>query len=175
MRVIAGTLGGRIFNSPHGHRTHPMSDKIRGAMFNMLGDVTGMTVLDPFAGSGALGFEAVSRGAASALLIDRDKPAQRAIAENIEALGVSSQVTVLKAHAKSWLNRNSTLFDLVLLDPPYNDLQVELVEKFVSRCKPDGRIVLSWPGKTESPRLRGVTEITVKHYGDASLYIYKPA
>ena len=69
MRVIAGRLGGRLFDSPHTRRTHPMSDKARGALFNMLGDIEGMHVLDPFAGTGALSFEAISRGAASALAI----------------------------------------------------------------------------------------------------------
>jgi 16S rRNA (guanine966-N2)-methyltransferase len=174
MRVIAGRLGGRIFNSPHGHRTHPMSDKVRGALFNMLGDIEGLTVLDPFAGSGALGFEAVSRGAASALLIERDKNAQKTIGENITALGVSEQVTLLKAFAKSWLNRSPDTFDLILLDPPYDDLQVELLERLATRANPGGRIVLSWPGKTESPRLQSVKEVSAKHYGDASLYVYEP-
>jgi 16S rRNA (guanine966-N2)-methyltransferase len=83
MRIIAGRLGGRHFASPQGRRTHPMSDKMRGALFNALGDIDGLSVLDAFAGSGALAFEAVSRGAGHAVAIDVDKSAQRAIAENI--------------------------------------------------------------------------------------------
>src|SRR3954464_3149409 len=96
MRIIAGRLGGRQFNSPKGHRTHPMSEKGRGALFNALGDISGLTVLDAFAGSGALSFEAISRRAASVLAIDSDKNAQRAIAENIASLGLSRQVKLIK-------------------------------------------------------------------------------
>ena len=66
MRIIAGSLGGRVFKAPSGHRTHPMSEKIRGAIFNALGDISDLTVLDAFTGSGALCFEAVSRGVANA-------------------------------------------------------------------------------------------------------------
>jgi 16S rRNA (guanine966-N2)-methyltransferase len=75
MRVIAGFLGGRNFDSPGGHRTHPMSDKVRGAVFGVLGDIKGLSVLDAFAGSGALSIEAVSRGAKYAVAIDVDKRA----------------------------------------------------------------------------------------------------
>jgi 16S rRNA (guanine(966)-N(2))-methyltransferase RsmD len=76
MRIIAGTLGGRTFESPHGRRTHPMSDKVRGSLFNTLGDIDGLTILDAFAGSGALAFEAISRGAEHVLAIEIDNRAQ---------------------------------------------------------------------------------------------------
>ena len=72
MRIIAGYLGGRQFNSPRSNRTHPMSDKARGGLFNALGDISGLTVLDAFAGSGALSFEAISRGAESVIAVDID-------------------------------------------------------------------------------------------------------
>lgn len=174
MRVIAGYLGGRIFASPHGHRTHPMSDKARGALFNILGDIDGLTVLDAFAGTGALSFEAISRGAASATAVEIDKKAQRTIAENIEALDVEDKVTLIKGHVRGWFNRHpNTEFDLVLLDPPYDDLQYKVLEKLAAAVKPGGRIVLSWPSKERLLVMKDCEVILSKNYGDISLHIYE--
>lgn len=106
MRVIAGTLGGRLFASPNGHRTHPMSDKMRGALFNILGDISGLRVLDAFAGSGALSFEAISRGAAVVVAIERDRRAQQTIVENVDSLGIADEIQVVRANAKAWLRKN---------------------------------------------------------------------
>lgn len=172
MRVIAGSLGGRIFNSPRGHRTHPMSDKMRGAMFNMLGDISGLTVLDAFAGSGALSFEAVSRGAASAIAIERDRNAQRTLHENVALLGVTDGVKVINANANSWLRTSSELFDLILLDPPYDALQWDLLDSLSTRLQADGRLILSWPGKMEVPKIGTLVHRSAKNYGDASLHVF---
>jgi 16S rRNA (guanine966-N2)-methyltransferase len=174
MRVIAGQLGGRIFASPHGHRTHPMSDKARGALFNMLGDISGYRVLDAFAGSGALSFEAVSRGAANVIAVEIDKKAQRTIKENIELLQVEDQVTLVSAHIRAWLNRRPPLeFDIVLLDPPYDDLQYKVLERLAGAVAPGGRIVLSWPPKERLLVMNGCELISSKNYGDISLHTYQ--
>lgn len=106
MRIIAGKLGGRQFQTPPGHKVHPMSDKMRGALFNILGDVQGMTILDGFAGSGALSLEAVSRGAAKATAIDIDKAAHTQIQKNIKDLQVEDEVKAIRANAGSWSNNN---------------------------------------------------------------------
>lgn len=172
MRVIAGTLGGRLFNAPHGHRTHPMSDKMRGALFNMLGDIDSLSVLDPFAGSGALAFEAVSRGASSVIAIEQDRNAQRTITENVAALQVGNRVSVIKASAGAWLRTTGTTFDLVLLDPPYDSLQQTLLAELMERAKPTATVVLSWPGKQDPPQFDGWSIHTSKQYGDGSLHIY---
>jgi 16S rRNA (guanine966-N2)-methyltransferase len=172
MRIIAGTLGGRLFNAPHGHRTHPMSDKMRGALFNMLGDIEGLTVLDAFAGSGALAFEAVSRGAKTVTAIEQDRNAQRAITENIAALKISNQIALIKASAAAWLRTTDTVFDLVLLDPPYDALQYALLDELVERAHQSGNVVLSWPGKQDPPQFDGWSIQTSKQYGDGSLHFY---
>ena len=92
MRVIAGTLGGRNFSSPHTRRTHPMSEKARGALFNALGDIHGLSVLDAFAGSGACSIEAVSRGVQTkSMAIDIDPEAVKTIAENIRSLDLTTE------------------------------------------------------------------------------------
>jgi 16S rRNA (guanine966-N2)-methyltransferase len=156
MRIIAGRLGGRVFDSPGSHRTHPMSDKARGALFNILGDVTGLTVLDAFAGSGALSFEAVSRGAAHALAIESDKTAQRTIQRNIETLGLGTAVRLISATANGWLATAApTTFDIVLCDPPYDDLQTNLITRLAQRVAANGLLVLSWPGNANVPQFAG--------------------
>lgn len=175
MRVIAGRLGGRSFESPHSFKTHPMSDKMRGALFNMLGDIGGLTVLDAFAGSGALSFEAVSRSAASAVAIDNDRGAQKTISNNVAQLGVGQKVKLIKASANAWLQTNpEARFDIVLCDPPYTDLQHNLLSRLAHAVKPGGLYVLSWPGNQEPPEaLANLTQIERRNYGDGSLVIYR--
>jgi 16S rRNA (guanine966-N2)-methyltransferase len=175
MRVIAGSLKGRQFDSPHTHRTHPMSDKVRGALFNILGDIDGLTVLDPFAGTGAVGFEAISRGAASALLIEQDKAAHHTITENIRTLDVAQQVQLVRASASAWLQTSppEQTFDLVICDPPYQDLQLPLIVQLAERVVPDGLLVLSWPTKEVPPVLESLTQIENRAHGDAQLIFYR--
>ena len=177
MRVIAGELGGRFFAGPDSTATHPMAERVRGAMFNALGDIEGLTVLDAFAGSGALGFEAISRGAKSAVLIERDKRAQRIIAENIKTLGLQGRVKLIKAGASSWMDTNADAqFDLVLCDPPYHDMQLSTVSKLISLVKPNGLMVLSYPGRESAPTVNGVVVVDKsKSYGDAALAYYRKA
>src|SRR4051812_48975580 len=106
MRVIAGRLGGRNFESPKTQRTHPMSDKIRGALFNSLGDLSGLTVLDAFAGSGACSIEAVSRGAAEVLAIDIDPEAVKTIAANVRTLDLEDVITIRRKNISGWSRNN---------------------------------------------------------------------
>lgn len=174
MRVIAGTLGGRQFDSPRSFKTHPMSDKARGGLFNILGDIEGLTFLDAFAGSGALCFEAVSRGAAYALAIDNDRSAQKTIANNAHMLGVRDRVKLVAASANAWLQTSSPdeQFDIVLCDPPYNDLQPGLVMRLSKRVKPTGLLVLSWPTGQPHPDIEGMQPLEIRSYGDATLVFY---
>lgn len=174
MRIIAGTLGGRQFDSPTGHKTHPMSERVRAALFNVLGDINGLTVLDAFAGSGALTFEAISRGAASGLMIDADRRAQDTLQHNIKSLGLGSQVKMVKANAGSWSQNNpSAKFDIVIAAPPYDHLQINTVEQLARHLGSDGIYILDWPGKTPAPNITGLTIVKQKDYGDAQLVFYK--
>jgi 16S rRNA (guanine966-N2)-methyltransferase len=174
MRVIAGTLGGRNFDSPGGHRTHPMSEKMRGAMFAILGDIEGLSVLDAFAGTGALSFEAVSRGARSALLLEVDKQAQDCIERNIHSLNLTGSCRLVRANISSWSDTNkASRFDLVLCDPPYDELKTTLIEKLAGHLNPTGTLVLSWPGGSELPTLKDVSLMHQKSYGDSQLAFYQ--
>jgi 16S rRNA (guanine966-N2)-methyltransferase len=151
-----------------------MSDKIRGALFNVLGDVSELTVLDAFSGSGAIAIEAVSRGAAHATAIESDKTAQKTISNNILSLEIEDRMKLTRANASVWSDNNgSQLFDIVVCDPPYDELQLSLVAKLTRHLDKDGVYVLSWPGSYEVPDLPGVEIVSQKSYGDAQLIFYK--
>jgi 16S rRNA (guanine966-N2)-methyltransferase len=173
MRIIAGSLGGRNFVSPSGNRTHPMSDKVRGALFNALGGIDGLTVLDAFAGSGALSFEAISRGAQQVVAVDPDKSAQLAIAQNSKSLGAAGRVKLIKAKVQAWLSTADQKFDIVLCDPPYGGVQADLLEKLAERAKEGGLVVLSLPPASDFKLGEGYQLVSDKNYGDASLYFYR--
>ncbi len=122
MRVVAGRLGGRALAAPRGAGTRPTSDRVREALFSILGAdlVDGARVLDLFAGSGALGIEALSRGAAELVLVDTSAAAVSAVRRNLSALGVEAEVR--RQDALSYLraaSRDARQYDLVFLDPPY--------------------------------------------------------
>ncbi len=175
MRVIAGALGGRFFDSPDTTTTHPMSERIKGSLFNILGDdIKDKTVLEPFAGSGALSFEALSRGAKSALLLERDKRAQAAIAGNIKSLGLDKKAILVKANCRQWSETNPDVkFDLLLIDPPYHDMQLSTVTLLIRHLKPKGLMVLSYQGRGSAPTVNGVVVVRMKLYGDAALAFYR--
>jgi 16S rRNA (guanine966-N2)-methyltransferase len=123
MRVIAGELRGRRIQAPAGRVTRPTSDRVREALFAMLGDVDGAGALDLFAGSGALGIEALSRGAASAVFVERDAQALVVLRANLHALGLSRpRANVRRSDALAALQsarRREETYDLVFIDPPY--------------------------------------------------------
>lgn len=174
MRVVAGSLGGRQFASPRGHRTHPMSEKGRGALFNALGDITGLTVLDAFSGSGALSIEAISRGARSATAIELDKEAVRTISDNLRQLDIEDKVTLLRRNVKGWSRNNQQReFDIVLADPPYDDIRPDVLAGLTTHLTADAILVISWPGKEPPREFPGVTIISAKNYGDAQLVFYR--
>jgi 16S rRNA (guanine966-N2)-methyltransferase len=175
MRVIAGRLKGREIKSPTSHKTHPMSDKVRGALFNVLGDIEDLTFLDVFAGSGALSIEALSRGAKSAVAIDVDRVAYSAIGHNIEELGLNDQLRAVRARASGWSARNTEQkFDVLLFDPPYDDLQINLVERLIKlHLKPGALAVLSFPGNFKPEKLVNTEIVSDKNYGDAQLVFYR--
>lgn len=174
MRIISGWLGGRNFQSPHGHRTHPMSEKARGAIFGALGDIKGLSVLDAFAGSGALVFEAISRGASSAVAIEVDKGAHAIITQNARELGVTDRLKITRAFFNAWSTRNQRqIFDLVLADPPYDDIPYRDLKVLPGHLADNGTLVLSWPGKMEALKFEGLEIVKNKSYGDIQLVFYQ--
>lgn len=123
MRVIGGRFGGRTLSPVPGLGTRPTADRVRESLFNVLAPrIVDSCVLDLFSGTGALGIEAFSRGAARAVLVEHDAKALRTIGRNLQALDLTSSIQVLSlpvAGALPWLRRHGQRFDLVFMDPPY--------------------------------------------------------
>jgi 16S rRNA (guanine966-N2)-methyltransferase len=129
VRIVGGTLGGRVLRAPPGHSTRPTSEKVREAIFNILPDVADARVLDIFAGSGALGLEALSRGAAHATFVDFDKTALRVLRGNLADLGLEARAQVIAQEAVAAVRRApETPWRFVFVDPPYaSDLATRAV------------------------------------------------
>ena len=125
MKIVSGTYGGRPLKTLEGKTTRPTSDKVRGAMFNMIGPYfDGGRVLDLYAGSGGLSIEAVSRGMEQAVLVEKDRRAQGIIASNNQMTKESQKFQLLKMEAHQALSQLQGTFDLVFLDPPYAKEQI---------------------------------------------------
>ena len=148
MRVIAGAYKGRRLKTPRWEGLRPTSDKMRETLFNILAPrVGGSRVLDGFAGTGALGIEALSRGATAVTFIEADRRATALIADNLAACGIGDGYSILHDDALGALRRMPTavLFDLVLLDPPYAATGVgEVLEAAAPHLAPDGLLVLEY-------------------------------
>lgn len=175
MRVVAGKYGGRHLESPRGHLTHPMSEKMRGAIFSALGDIEGLTCLDAFSGSGALGIEAYSRGASSVICIEKNKLAAVVIDRNINNLGLKDHVIAIQSGVESWLKTTINNFDIIIADPPYDRTKEQTIAFLARRLKPGGVFVLSWPTFLPPPSLGACLLIKHKTYGDAQLAFYRLA
>ena len=175
LRVVAGRYGGRRLKAPPGRDTRPTADRVREAIFSILGEIPATArVLDLFAGSGALGIEALSRGAAEATFVERDRRAAAVVAANLEAIGARQEVVV--ADALSWLAERAgeAAYDLVFVDPPYDSaarlarplsgrLPGVLAEAALIVTESDKRnpLMLDLPLRTE--RTYGDTRIAIHH------------
>ena len=150
-----------------------MSEKARGALFNVLGDINGLRVLDAYAGSGALGFEALSRGTSFVQAVDQDRAAIKIIEANVADLGLSGdQIKVSQANITSWAgNYDQAPFDLVICDPPYDQIKPEVLTTVAGLLKPGGLLVVSHPD--DAPELPELKLIDSKNYGDANLSFYR--
>lgn len=174
MRIVSGNLRGRNFKAPSGHRTHPMGDKVRTALFDVLGDIKHLSLLDAFSGSGAIAFEAASRGARFVVAIDRDKQAYKIIQENIESLGLGEQVSIVHGNAVSWSNAHrDQKFSLVVLDPPYDEVLYTSLIKLTRHVAEKGTLVVSLPADEENFLPPGFQQVAQKVYGDAQLVFYR--
>jgi 16S rRNA (guanine966-N2)-methyltransferase len=139
VRIIGGQYRRRLLDFPDADGLRPTPDRVRETLFNWLGqDLPGWACLDLFAGSGALGFEAASRGAARVVLIEREAKAVRALEANRTTLG-ASQLEIVRADALAWLAHNHVAFDLIFVDPPFDSgLAATLLQDLARHLKPGG-------------------------------------
>lgn len=180
MRIVGGRLKGRALRAPEGQATRPTSDRAREALFNILDHapwapgLEGRRVLDLFAGSGALGFEALSRGAAFALFVETDAGARGVIRENAEALGLIGATRIHRRDATDLGQKPAGLgapFDLVFLDPPYGRGLGELALARVADgawMSADALVALE-VGADETPAAPGFEELDARIYGAAKI------
>jgi 16S rRNA (guanine966-N2)-methyltransferase len=177
MRVIAGRWGGRRLQAPPGEGTRPTSDRVREALFSVLGArVEGARVLDLFAGSGALGIESLSRGAAEATFVDSAPASVRAVRANLAALGAEAEVR--RADARRFLGSASAAarqYDLVFLDPPYRlvgRLERELTAALPAVLAPGAAVVVE--SDRRAPLELGLPLLDERRYGDTLIRIHAP-
>jgi 16S rRNA (guanine966-N2)-methyltransferase len=180
MRIIAGRFRGRPLSAPKGLATRPTTDRVREALFSILGNLENQRVVDCYAGTGALGFEAVSRGAAYALLVENGKEACHVIHGNIERLGVAGQVELLTTpmeRSRRVLELKGP-FDLVLSDPPWPIAQaaaITVASLFTQALAADGTLVLGHPTRepVELAKEAPFELVDRRHWGDSGLSFFK--
>jgi 16S rRNA (guanine(966)-N(2))-methyltransferase RsmD len=173
VRIIAGSRKGHRIEAPPGRATRPTGDRVREAAFNLIGPVDGASVLDLYAGSGALGIEALSRGAEAAVFVESDSAACRAIDRNLEKLRLTGARVVCR-DALRFLPTERRQYDLVLLDPPYemfSQLQTKLARHLPAVLAPDGLLVVE-TGAREEPELP-LRKRTSRRYGAARLTLFE--
>lgn len=166
VRITSGKYRGRTIVTPGG-KTHPMGERERLALFNMISEhVPGAAVMDAFAGSGALGIEALSRGAESVIFVESNSNASRLIKDSLASLGTNGMVETCKV---SGFNSDRK-FDLILADPPYDDFNLTEVEYLAQFLKEDGVFVLSHPG--EAPEIQGLSLEKTRKYAGATISVF---
>jgi len=170
VRIIAGTHRGQRIAAPKGNDTRPTSDRVRENAFNLIGPVDGADVLDLFAGSGALGLEALSRGAARATFVEHDRDACRVIGENLDKLRLKA--IVLPMDAVRAVEQERRTYDLVLCDPPYDYDRSRLVPHLARLLAPDGVLAYESSGRDDPPQVPGLRERTSRKYGSARVTLF---
>ncbi|HMQ95724.1 MAG TPA: 16S rRNA (guanine(966)-N(2))-methyltransferase RsmD [Candidatus Saccharibacteria bacterium] len=176
IRIIAGQFGGRLIDAPNTSRTHPMGERIRNALFNTIGgEIQGAEVLDAFAGSGAVGLEALSRGAKSVTMLEKDRVAAKVIEDNCKLLGVTESAHLIKAPVSKWLDTtdDTRQYDIIFADPPYHNQQLSTVSRLFSLLKPNGLMILSYTGIGGVPIQDEIVVVDNRSYGNAHLTYFR--
>lgn len=182
MRIVAGAFGGRRLVAPAGEATRPTTDRVREALFSILagrGAIEGARVLDLYAGTGALGLEALSRGAVHATFVEAGRPALAALRDNVRALGVGGATTVVAARAEKWVKTaGEPSFDLVLADPPWADVAraCEVIAALVERrlVAEDGLVVLEHAARDADVAIAGLEVVDERAWGDTAAWLGRP-
>jgi len=171
VRIIAGSRKGHRIAAPKGTATRPTSDRVRENAFNLVGPVDGASVLDLFAGSGAMGLEALSRGAESAVFVESSRDACRVINANLDKLRLNA--TVLCADVLRTLATERNRYDLVLVDPPYDFAAHDRLAPHLRRVLADDGLIVYETGARTQPEIDGLQVRTSRKYGAARLTLFE--
>lgn len=175
MQIISGIYKNKQLKSPNSDKTHPMGSREKMALFNMLLPyLPSSIVLDAFAGSGALGLEAISRGAKEVTFVENSGKIAKIIKENLENLGetAKNQAKIIVKDIEKYEDEPEK-FDLIIADPPYDHFKPEQIENLVKFLKKDGILTLSHPG--EAPEFKNLTLQKSHNYAAATISIYEKA
>jgi 16S rRNA (guanine966-N2)-methyltransferase len=172
MRVISGTVRGTPLQAPGDRLTRPITDRVKETLFDILGaSVIEARVLDLYAGSGAIGIEALSRGATHATFVERSPQALETLRHNLERTRLSEQATVVTGEVLSFLERDRTrAWDLAVLDPPYEERAILApLERLAARMELGGTVVVKHFWRTPVPEPAGLAIVRVRRFGETSL------
>jgi len=172
MRIIAGEFKSRILKNTKGHRTHPMSERIRGALFNSMGDISDAIVLDAFAGTGAVGVEALSRGARHVSAVEMNADSFDVLKANRDLVTDDERMSVHRANVKTWLKNQQRYFDIVIADPPYDNIGMNALDVCAEWVEPGGLLIVSLP-PAEHLSFKNYQKLDEKRYGNAKLVFYR--
>ena len=178
MRVIAGALKGRKLDAPTWDGLRPTSDKLRETLFNVLAPrIEGARVLDGYAGTGAVGIEALSRGAAHVTFVEQDRRAAALIESNLKKCGIADGYVIIQSSVLQAIEglrtKGTAAFDVILLDPPYASDFHEALPHVGDIVKPDGVVILEHARRAEAPAASGrLTRVRELKSGDSTLTFY---
>lgn len=177
MRIVAGEWGGRPLRGPKNDATRPTSDRLREALFSILGDIEGWEVLDLFAGTGAVGLEALSRGAARAVSVESGRPALAILRENVRTLGAEDRSRIEAKDVARFVEVCTLSFDLVFADPPYAQaaqVGAELAPQMARLVRPGGRWILEQSRRDPEPEpIDGFEGPVLRTYGEARIALFE--
>lgn len=181
MRIIAGTVRGTRLKMVPGTHVRPTADRVKESLFQVIGPrFDGDDILDLFAGTGALGLEALSRGAKQAILVDQSKSSLETIRANVEATKMTDRVEIIRRDARAairMVKKRGLQFDIIFLDPPYLENLLHPVMKLIVKeelLREDGILVAEYPSREQmSEKVEGLVETRRLDYGDTAISLYK--
>ena len=174
--MIAGRLGGRRLKAPRGRRTRPTSDRVREAVFGLLGEVEGARVLDLFAGAGGLGIEALSRGAAQVTFVDQQPRGLAILRQNLDALGFKERAHIVRGDVVRWLESSPEAVRtarFVFLDPPYDDVVLDRALQALDRQPIEAIVLAEHSRRQQPPALSRLRVDRQRRYGDTMVTVYR--
>lgn len=175
MRIIAGKKRGLKLETLSGENTRPTLDRVRESLFSILGGTcSDLAVLDLFAGSGSLGLEAFSRGAETVTFIEKNNSAAAIVKKNIQKMNSDGNLTLIEEDATVYLKKTEKTFDLIFLDPPYqNTILNTVLELLLTKCNEDARLVIETDGTYPLIIPKGFTVETARQYGRVLITIIR--